>query len=132
MGPVKLNPIPYGRETQKLRLFRLGPELLQALLVEQGLTVCRFSVCVCMCVCKIISRPLIGRKYECSDWSTSISTALRTFLGKYKHSNSATYVPGEVLAFQQHYVRSWGSTSISTALRTFLGKYCTSISTVPR
>ena len=64
--------------------FAVGSQLLlQALLVEQGLTVCRFSVCLSVYLCKIISRPLIGRKYECSDWSTSISTALRTFLGKY-------------------------------------------------
>ena len=57
---------------------------LQALLVEQGLTVCWLCVCVvCVYLCKMISRPLIGRKYDCSDWSTSISTALRTFLGKY-------------------------------------------------
>ena len=31
------------------------------LLVEQDLPVCRFSVCPC----EIISRPLIGQKYEC-------------------------------------------------------------------
>ena len=50
----------------------LGPKLifelqfLQALLVEQGLTVCWFSVCLCVCVSEIISRPLIGRKLATS------------------------------------------------------------------
>ena len=77
-------------------------------------------LCLSVCVSEIISRPLIGRKLACSDWLTIISTALRTSLGKYYHFNSAMYVPGEVLAFQQRYVRSWGSTSITTALRMFL------------
>ena len=35
---------------------------LQALLGEQHLSVCRFSVCLSVCVSEIISRPLIGRK----------------------------------------------------------------------
>ena len=45
-----------------VEMMKISKEFLQALLVEQGLTVCRFSVYLCICVSEIISRPLIGRK----------------------------------------------------------------------
>ena len=76
-------------------LHRKLSRFLQALLVEQGLTVSWFSICVCICVCicvsETISRPLIGRNSETSrdvgnigdvsDFSTSSTlTSLMTWL----------------------------------------------------
>ena len=56
----------------------IGSHFLQAPAHRAGLANMLF-----LCLYEIISRPLIGRKLACSDWSTSISTALHTSLGKY-------------------------------------------------
>ena len=137
---------------------------LRTLLVEQGLIVCWF----CVCVSETISRPLIGpklatllgviqhsytrrtlrsmtstkvtyllqqenkmnkRRLSLAVPHSDLSTTLNIFISGVSsrimiiEPNIKLNIEPEVLAFQQRYVRSWGSTSISSALCTFLGKY---------
>ena len=66
---MEIIPPPHTQKRLKIYIHirshiqRLHPSsfaaFLQALLREQGLTVCCFCVCLCVCVSDIISRPLI-------------------------------------------------------------------------